>query len=312
VVQVHNPAVSSTKLEASESLSLSCEIVIRDPNLVLGTSREGVITQLTGSNGREIALSPAPSRSRPGQNYEGLQYQERFTQPQAVPRWRAWLRSTLRLPRDTSFRPQLVTELRPSPMGLSLDMALLRQAGGELRSVKGYFHALLAESIENVDVPFEPNDTWVRLTPDLEIPVREASSTGSSFRFHIETRPPGGSYGRPLSVGDPLPSRSSWAGSCSARTASQRSRRILAPACPVGGMGGRPQCQIETIRFLVAIRPTDCRIPFEFQHIPLPDPNQPLTQPARQVRMPGNPGGSLKAGGLGDGPRNDATMSRDS
>ena len=282
VVQVHNPAVSSTRMEASESLSLSCEIVIRDPNLVLGTSREGVITQLTASKGREIALSPAPSRSRPGQNYEGLQYQERYTQPPAVPRWRAWLRSTLRLPQDTTFRPQLVTELRPSPMGLSLDMAVLQQAGGELRSVKGHFHALLAESIENIDVPFEPNDTWVRLTPDLEIQVREASSTGSSFRFNIETRPQGGSYGRPLSVGDPLPGRLVVGRQLLGADGKPTGHfggfwRLPVPVGGMGGGGGR-NTQIKTIRFLVAIRPTDCRIPFEFQRVPLPDPNQP---PAR-------------------------------
>ncbi len=278
VVQVRNPAVSSTEREASENLSLSCEIVIRDPNLVLGTSREGVITQLTGRKGREIALSPAPSQSRPGQQYEGLQYQERPTRPPVVPRWRTWLRSTLRLPQDSTFRPQLVRELRPSSMGLSLDMAVLQQAGGELRSVQGYFHALMAESIDNVDVPFEPNDTWIRLAPDMEIRVREASSTGSSFRFNIETRPQGGSYGRPLSVGDPLPGRlvvgRQFLGADGKPTGYFGGFWHL-PA-PVGGMGGGggPNTPIKAIRFIVAIRPTECRIPFELQHIPLPDPNQ--------------------------------------
>ena len=51
-VSLSNPVVSSgiQKQQASESLSLNCEVEILDPNLVLGTCREPVIEEITGSN----------------------------------------------------------------------------------------------------------------------------------------------------------------------------------------------------------------------------------------------------------------------
>jgi hypothetical protein len=280
VVETHNPEVVQTRGQASETLSLACEIVVRDPNLVLGTCREGVATQVTGRRGRDLEISPMPSR--PGLNYETLQYRQQYTQPPAVPRWQAVLRSVLRLQQttNTSFRPQLVTELQPSYLEVRLPLRLLGQAGGELGRVKGCFHALLAESIEHVDVPFEPNDAWVRLTPDLEVQVREASCTGSSFRFRIDARPRDQFSGRPLTLGDPLPGRlvvgRQFLGEDGRPTHHFRNVSHWLPAhVAESGGGGGGSSRITAIRFLIAVNPTHCSVPFELQRIPLPDPNQP-------------------------------------
>ena len=271
---------SAAKQGTSENLSLSCAITIRDPNLVLGTLQQGVVTQLTGRQGQDISVGPPSQQSWPP--YERPRYGQRYAQPPKEPRWRTALRSALRLSSSQSPAPKLVRELQPSQISLQLDTRALDQAGGQLHQVKGYFHALVAESLENVDVPFEPNDRWVRLTPNLEVRLSQASCTASSFQYRTEARPQN-EYSRPLRLSDPLPSRLVVA------------RQVLGPdGKPRDGFSGQPpwlpvqvgggmsgagnDCQIKAIRFVIAVNPAHCRIPFEFQHVPLPDPNQP---PAR-------------------------------
>jgi len=276
-------SAAAAKQGTSENLSLSCSITIRDPNLVLGTLQQGVVTQLTARQGQDLAVSPSPSR--PGHFYERPRYEQRYTQPPTEPRWKTVVQSVLRLSPNQSLTPKLVSELQPSQMSLRLDTKALDQAGGELRQVRGYFHALVAESLENVDVPFEPNDRWVRLTPNLEVQLRQASCTASSFHYQIETRPQEESS-HPLKLGDPLPSRLVVARRLIGPDGKPREHFAGAPPwLPMtvrGGMsGGGTDCQIKTLRFVIAVNPTHRRIPFEFRHIPLPDPNQP---PARHQK----------------------------
>ncbi len=51
----------------------------------------------------------------------------------------------------------------------------------------------------------------------------------------------------------------------------------------VGGTmsGGWNDYQIKALRFVIAVNPAHRRTPFEFQRIPLPDPNQPLPRHRR-------------------------------
>jgi hypothetical protein len=273
---------SATKQGTSESLLLSCAITIRDPNLVLGTLQQGVVTQLTGRQGQDLSVSPPSSRAEFPYERPRYAYAQRSTQPPKEPRWRAMVRSILRIAPDQSPAPKLVWELQPSPMNLQLDSKVLDQAGGRLRHVKGYFHALVAESLESVDVPFEPNDRWVRLTPDLEIQLRQASCTASSFQYRIETRPQN-EYSPPLKRSDPPPSRLVVAQQLLGPDGKPRDDFPNAePWLPVqvrtGMSGGGTNCQITALRFIIAVNPAHCRIAFDFQRIPLPDPNQP---PAR-------------------------------
>lgn len=274
---VNNPKVSLRGQETSERLSLSCEIEILDPDLVLGTSREGIVTKLTDRQGRSVDTAPSGPVQRGSMHmrYEGLRYRPRFVQPPQPSRWLALVQSVLKLPRRARPRPELVSELQPSRMQIQLDAGLRERTGGEIGRAKGHFYALMAESLEHVEVPFEPNDNWVRLTPDVEIQVREARCTGSSYRFKIETQPRGGASMRPLSVEDSVPSRividRQLIGADGKPTREFSGYRRL-PASVGGSGSGSRIGRIEKIRFVIAVNPTHYKIPFELEHIPLPKP----------------------------------------
>lgn len=277
-VVVENPEIAKPAGQKSETLTLCCHVEIKDPNLILGTSRQGFITRVKDGNGRDIAVSPSPSGpSR--EMYEGLRYQPRFQQPAPLPQWRTLIRTILHRPPPAPGPPQMIRELQPSQITMRLDMGLLDQAGGELQSVEGYFHAVVPGSIEHVEVPFEPNNTWVRLTPDTEIRVAEATNAGTSFEYLIEVRPPGPRSMHPLMVGEPLPTRMVMAqqflgedGKPVDRAGMSIGMGSLMPR--VGGRGhhGGTRGRVKTIRFVIVVEAKEHRIPFEVRHIPLPKP----------------------------------------
>jgi hypothetical protein len=134
-----------------EHFRLSAEIEFPDPNWVLGTCRNGVITRLVDGAGRDVNVPPTPSSPR--RDYE-------------FPCYGRWLEPPAR-----GTRPQAVDQLQPNSVGFTLDVGPLKQAGGEIRRVEGYFYAVIPESMESIDVPFRPDSAWVRLTPDFEIQV---------------------------------------------------------------------------------------------------------------------------------------------
>jgi len=271
-VAVYHPEVSPTREQTFERLSLTCEIKIGDPNLILGTSAHGVITQLIDSRGLKLEMARTSGRAR--QRYEGLRYRRRFTQPPTMPRWKELLRSTLRLPTNTNFTPQLVDELQPSRLELQLDTTMLEQGTTEIRRLDGYFYALVAESFVNVDVRFEPNNTWVTLTPEIEIRVREAYCDGGNYRLHTEVSPGGRASMRPLESGAALPQRlvvdRQFLGPDGKPV--QRSLPFRHLPIHLGGQesGSGPNLSITTIRYVIAVHPGDQKIPFVLEHIPLP------------------------------------------
>ena len=292
-VTQYNPNVSSNQRPSGlyESLTLSCEIEIKDPNVVLGVLRQGVITEITDSKKQNIEIDqesfdgaqdgelvePPPQVSHTP--YEGLRYQQRFTQPPVVPRWRAWLRKFLRI-QPTPFRPEMITELQPARVQFDLNLGLLEPSGGKIRSVKGYFYALVAESTEYVDVPFEPNDQWVNLTDEVAIQIKEANCTisGSSVRYNYEigeSQQRGRSTG-PLRIGDYLPEKIVIGRQFIGEDGKRINRPMgfgFVPAHVSGrGSGSGPGGSIKKIRFVIAVKSKHCKIPFELKNIPLPNP----------------------------------------
>ncbi|MBL7186361.1 MAG: hypothetical protein ISS70_08540 [Phycisphaerae bacterium] len=124
---------------------------------------------------------------------------------------------------------------------------------------------------------FKQSDDWVRLTPDMEIRLKEAQCTESSFRFDIDSRPEeGGASMRPLSVQDYLPRRVVVARQFigeDGKLSNHFSGLRRLPAHVTGsGSGGGSNCQIKTIRFVIAVNPTHHEIPLVLEHIPLPRP----------------------------------------
>lgn len=275
-VSLHNTDISEGQArEVSERVSLSCEVEILDPNLVLGISRAPVIEQIIGGSGESIGV--APQSSNPFQmRYEAPRYDRRFVPPQRQPGWKTAVRSALRLASKESSRPRWVEQIRPSRMQIDLDVDLSKQAEGKISRVGGHFYALVAESYENVDVPFKPSDKWVRLTRDTEIQLKEAQCTESSFRFNIKARPEGGGSMQPLSVEDYLPNRivvaRQFIGADGKPTDHFRGIRRLPAHISGGGGGSGSNPQIKSVRFVVAVNPEHYEIPFVFENIPLPNP----------------------------------------
>lgn len=270
---------SPKKQETSENLSLSCEIEILKPDLILGTTQECVLTQLIDSNGKNVSSIPAGHSKLDVKrmDYEALRYRRRRVPPARPNRWLARIQSILKIPRRTRPQPTWVNELEPNRMHIKLDANAGKHTGEEISRIEGYFYALKADSLEHIEVPFEPNNNWVRLTDDLEIRVREARHTGSSYHFQIENRHPRGVRIRSISPKDLLPSRivvnRQLIGPNDKPAQHFRSIRRL-PA-QVGGSGsgsGGSSDQIQKIRFVIAVNPSHYKVPFKFEHIPLPKP----------------------------------------
>jgi hypothetical protein len=215
--------------------------------------------------------------------YEGLRYHQRMSQPPKTPRWKAFLYKYIRIPQKP-FRPQLVNQLEPSRLQFELDLGLLGHTGKEIKSLKGYYYVLMAESIQHIEVPFEPNDQWVGLTDEIAIQVREAECkiTGSRLKYNLdieESRLGGERFNR-ISFGDYLPEKMVMGRQLIGKDGKSLDRHMGHGFLPahVGGSssgsrsGSGGVSPIEKIRFVIAVNPKHCKIPFELKNIPLPNP----------------------------------------
>ncbi|UCE48288.1 MAG: hypothetical protein JSW47_22145, partial [Phycisphaerales bacterium] len=261
----------------NKHLRINCEVGVSDSNLVLGISRRGVVTQLTNGNneiveGLDQKLSGSRSMS---QSYQGLRYRRKFVPPKRPPRWKTAIWRALRLPPPKMPRPQRLDELAPSRMMLELDAGLPGPDSEKISRIEGYFHVLMAELLESIEIPFKPSEEWVRLTDDLEIRVLEARTTESRYNYRIETRRGKRAFRHPLSPGSDLPSRFPVNRQLLGRDGKPvRSHRpsFLMPAS-VGGSGsggGSSLGLIKKIRFVIAVNPSHHKIPFVLEDIPLP------------------------------------------
>jgi len=270
---LNNPegSASGRDQSVSESLSVYCNSEILDPKLIIGTCNKPVIEQVTDSQGRDTNIG----MSQPGWNmsYSTLRYGMKFVQPSLLARWEGKARTALRLPLRARHRPVRMNELQPVGIGIELDPGLLGR--GEIGSIKGYFHVLKAESIRHVKVPFKSNDKWIRLTPDVEIQVKEVSQKGLSARYDINQRGQAGRRTFRLLVGDRLPGeivvgrQFIEANGQPTRLGGMGGRPLSGRVSGGGGIGGR---LIDKIDFQIAVDPNHYKIPFEIEHIPLPEP----------------------------------------
>ena len=274
---IYNPAVSGKSQDqvVSEKLSVRCEARILDPKLIIGTCDIPVIEQIIDGKGRETDISRAQPRSN-RMYYSTLEYKPSLTPtlPSSLFYWEGKARLALGLPLRARHLPKRASVLQPVRMGIQLDPGLLRRDTGEIGSIKGYFHALTAESSKHVEVPFKPDNKWVRLTSDVEIQVRKAWHTGTMARFDIGQRGRTGAAASYLYVGDSLPDaivvERQFIGKESRPKPPVKFGRSL-PG-PIGGSGGSDTGrQVEKIDYLIAVDPNHNRIPFEIEHIPLPE-----------------------------------------
>ena len=275
-VSLRNPAASGEReQQVSETLSLYFEVESLDPNLVLGICPEHVIEEVTDGEGANIEFFPVSTRSS-NMKYEALHYRRRYARPPGPAWWKTAIRSVLRLPPKAKIQGRWVSELEPNRMQIKLDAGLSRQDGGEIGRVKGHFYALVAESVEYVEIPFKPSDEWVRLTPGMEIRLRDAQCTEKRFLFRTNRRPAGGASIRTMSVQDYFPERVVAARELIGEDGKPISHPLGIQRLPAhlleGTNGGGSDCLIKSIRFVIAVNPTHYEIPFVLEHIPLPRP----------------------------------------
>jgi hypothetical protein len=256
-------------------LRLDCEINMSDPNLVLGISRRGNITRVGSDDDKTVdVVDQRPSgRTNMLYIYHAPRYRTQFVAPIRVPEWKKTIRSILRLPPPQVTLPKWTVKLVPSHTTLDIDPELFGQDSEKINRIEGYFHVLVAESLEYIDVPFKASKEWVRLTADLEIKVLEARTNKSEYDYRIETRRSERAIRTPLTPATILPKRfpvSRLLISRDGRSTGRRSGPIFGLKS-VGGRGsGGGIGPIEKIRFVIAVNPSHHKIPFVLEDIPLP------------------------------------------
>ncbi len=261
--------------DVSESMSVSCEVDILDPNHVLGISRAPVIVEMKDNKGNDIKIDSKKFDSFQ-MRYEAPRYNRQFVPPTRPPKWKTVVRSALKLPPEEISQPRLVERVRPTQMQIDLNVGLREKSTEEISHVKGYFYALIAESYEYVDVPFKTSDKWVRLTPDVEVQIIDAWCKDSSYRLSTKGRPEGRPSMHQLSAESSLPKRLVMDRQLVGPD-DKPVRHHRSPFLPyrVGGnsSGGSSNIgQITKIRYVIAVNPVHYEIPFVLDDIPLPKP----------------------------------------
>jgi hypothetical protein len=246
---LYNPALTSNKQGRPKTnrLFISCNIEMPDSGLILTMCPDAVIEQITDSRGSYIAALPSQS------TYKYIH------QPRSIRGF---------MPEGQTNGPQY------SHLWVKLDDGLPEHISGKI-GLKGYFYALIAESLEYVELPFEPNDRWVRLTPDVEVRVRQARNETSRYLFDIEQRPAMVPDLFDVQIGDYLPGQlimdRQFIGKTSASEAGggHSTGRIGGEGSGIG--------RAEKIRFTIAVNPIHQRIPFKLEQIPLSVFAEPAT-----------------------------------
>ncbi len=278
-VSMKNPAVhenQSGPAERNESLTLSCQIHVLKPDRILGICSTPTVSALAPN---EVTIKNNASRSRFQSRYEPLRYKPRFDRPESPSKIRTTMRSLLHLPQEPPPRPELVMTLEPSTIQIELGTAVLGPSVQEIAAVEGTFHVLEAESIAEIEIPFEPNENWIPVIDDLEILIKEAQSTPSSYRYRIDTRSPN-SQGRRMSrrdiqVGSVLPERILIGQEFISEEGEpvHRSRSHSLPVHVGGsGSGSGGKGPVTRIRYRIGVNPQHREIPFRLKSIPLPKP----------------------------------------
>ncbi|MHC4521653.1 MAG: hypothetical protein ACYTAS_23925 [Planctomycetota bacterium] len=176
---------------------------------------------------------------------------------------------------------------------LSIPMDPNRGYPVSLRRIEWTTGTLVADTFDVVDVPFEPNETWLEVAPGLEILVEEASveeeryqyriqaiynrdvvsyTTGSSWHFWSDEVPPATILLKMEmlnAAGQPVHDVSSSGGS-SRRTTARESEGLMTATST--GSGSCSACgDVTTIRYTFALKPYEQEARFVLEDIPVPE-----------------------------------------
>jgi hypothetical protein len=252
-----------------------------DPNVIIGTCDQAIITEITDNKG-QVIFSDSSFPNTSSMTYNGLQYDRQMVRPQRDPQWKQIMESVLRIRKQVNTGPQWVLQLRPNNLRIQLNKEILEKSGGKIGSVKGYFYALSAKSLKNIDVALKPNDSWINVTDNEQIHIKDVQHSGSSLTYSIENRQVNrntqnfGSFS--IKVSDYLPNQIITArqflredGTLSSAFFGSSSQ-LPAHIGGNGSIGGGDAAQINKIRIVIAEDPNHNKIPFEIKNIPVPKP----------------------------------------
>lgn len=258
----------STRLgHRQEYLQLRCKIGVSDANSILGITRRGAVTRFRNTKGETIDVDAVEQFQPKGyaRDYRPLQYRPGSVEPSAAVKL-----STMKRRRNSP--PQWSDVLAPFSMRLYIDRHLHDPDSAGLDRIQGYFYVLTAQSLEYIDVPLEPIEDWVRLTPELEMRVAKAEYTKHRLEYHIEHRGervitnaliPGSDLPKRL------PIRTQWLNEDGESFRTYGSTDLRVPRGG-GGITGLFCTPVAKIRYTIAINPKHHRIPFELEDIPCP------------------------------------------
>jgi hypothetical protein len=248
---LRNPAIAPQYRNALESETLSFSFVVKmaDPRLLLGIALEPTIEKIKDSRGVVIDINQ--KTTQPNRQYRNVTLMR-------------WL-TTINL--NHPERTRIPTEQYTPRM--ELDGSLRKRLGDKIGLLKGYYEGLMAESLEYIDVPFRPNENWVRLTEKVEIRVAEARNVPDAYYYNIEQYPEDAISAKRVLVGEQLPHRL-----VVGRQMIGRNDIIVSAGGSGMGIGGKGNGigGAETIRYIIAVNPAHVIIPVELRDIPLSVP----------------------------------------
>ena len=249
---LRNPSFCENPSErTAENLTLRCQIEMPEPELVIGWLNDPVIEQITDTQGNSFDFYQV-------QNNSGLYYTQNH--------------STTHQRSGRSSKGQEEKTKRIS-LNVNLNEVFNKGIEGEIKQIRGHCKVLTAESVEYVDLPFEPNDKWVRVSPEMEIKVLEAKNLDGSYRYSINVNKTSQMRRRPmLPIGEALPNRLASGPTIIEQRKAGNSGSL---GGSMGNMGtgvmrGSGAGRAEKIRYTIGVNPAHRVVPFEIVDVILP------------------------------------------
>jgi len=164
--RLYNPAVMPHQAAKGPewSLSLSSLLSVIDSNGLIGLSLSTTSGRALDQNGSVVSSTPATDM--PSRWYSQPHY---ITMP-------------------TGPNGEWVTEMFPNIFSVSLPMVAGARYPSVLSRVEWSMYAVVSDKLQTVDVPFKAGDTWVELTPGLEILVDKAVAEAGKYQYSLKVR----------------------------------------------------------------------------------------------------------------------------
>jgi len=270
--QVFNPSYTGREdlYECGRrTLTVAGKIHVLDANDLVGM-QVGDPNVLQVVDGDDNGLAWVPLPVRPIRHYQELKY--------------VWA-----VPQNPSATPEPV--LQPYDVRVSFCVDLSQDLPASLSLFQWCAHAVYAEDVIEVDVPFEASDDWLEAAPSLQIRVTKATVECCDYTYWTEVRHAGGTvqaFDARLSPAEPIADYLVMRtllldaeGQPISTTEDDRvspavwSERVDSTSWGTAKCGGSllafiTQAEIESIRHVIVAHPAEVKVPFTLTDLPLP------------------------------------------